>query len=62
MELHQQGADILLQDGAGCTLLHHAVQVGSKEVVQYLIDHGETLMHIGAEYMYSDMYSVGTKS
>uniref|UniRef100_A0A7N6B245 Diacylglycerol kinase n=1 Tax=Anabas testudineus TaxID=64144 RepID=A0A7N6B245_ANATE len=38
MELHQQGADVLLQDAAGCTLLHHAVQVGSKEIVQYLID------------------------
>lgn len=42
MELHQQGADVLLQDAAGCTLLHHAVQVGSKEIVQYLIDSGET--------------------
>ena len=40
MELHQQAADILLQDAAGCTLLHHAVQVGSKEILKYLIDNG----------------------
>ncbi|KAF3706017.1 Diacylglycerol kinase zeta [Channa argus] len=37
LELHQQGADLLLQDQAGCTLLHHAVQAGSKDIVQYLI-------------------------
>uniref|UniRef100_A0A4W6BSN4 Diacylglycerol kinase n=1 Tax=Lates calcarifer TaxID=8187 RepID=A0A4W6BSN4_LATCA len=42
MELHQQGADILLQDAAGCTLLHHAVQVGNKDIVKYLIDHAPT--------------------
>ncbi|KAF7650469.1 hypothetical protein LDENG_00125470 [Lucifuga dentata] len=38
MELHQQGADILLQDGGGCTLLHHAVEAGSKEIIKYLTD------------------------
>uniref|UniRef100_H3D8B5 Diacylglycerol kinase n=1 Tax=Tetraodon nigroviridis TaxID=99883 RepID=H3D8B5_TETNG len=38
MELHQQAADILLQDAAGCTLLHHAVEAGSKEILKYLID------------------------
>uniref|UniRef100_A0A3B4Y0I8 Uncharacterized protein n=1 Tax=Seriola lalandi dorsalis TaxID=1841481 RepID=A0A3B4Y0I8_SERLL len=42
MELHQQGADLLLQDAAGCTLLHHAVRVESKEIVKYLIDHGKS--------------------
>lgn len=41
MELHQQGADFLLQDAAGCTLLHHAVEAGGKEVLKYLIDNGE---------------------
>lgn len=41
MELHQQAADILLQDAAGCTLLHHAVEAGSKEILKYLIDNGE---------------------
>uniref|UniRef100_A0A3Q3XDY5 Diacylglycerol kinase n=1 Tax=Mola mola TaxID=94237 RepID=A0A3Q3XDY5_MOLML len=59
--LHQQAADILLQDAAGCTLLHHAVQVGSKEILKYLIDNvptshlditeretGETALHKAA--------------
>uniref|UniRef100_A0A3Q1B806 Diacylglycerol kinase n=1 Tax=Amphiprion ocellaris TaxID=80972 RepID=A0A3Q1B806_AMPOC len=40
-ELHQQGADILLQDADGCTLLHHAVEVGCKDIVKYLIENGE---------------------
>uniref|UniRef100_A0A3Q3X779 Diacylglycerol kinase n=1 Tax=Mola mola TaxID=94237 RepID=A0A3Q3X779_MOLML len=46
MELHQQAADILLQDAAGCTLLHHAVQVGSKEILKYLIDNELTFPDI----------------
>lgn len=41
MELHQQGANFLLQDAAGCTLLHHAVEAGKKEVLKYLIDNGK---------------------
>ncbi|KAM3870041.1 diacylglycerol kinase zeta [Diretmus argenteus] len=61
IDLHQQGADILLQDRGGCTLLHHAVDVGSKEIVKYLIDNvptshlditeketGETALHKAA--------------
>lgn len=61
MELHQQGADFLLQDAAGCTLLHHAVEAGGKEVLKYLIDNvptshldvteketGETALHKAA--------------
>uniref|UniRef100_A0A1A7YEI5 Diacylglycerol kinase n=1 Tax=Iconisemion striatum TaxID=60296 RepID=A0A1A7YEI5_9TELE len=59
--LHQQGADLLLQDANGHTLLHHAVQTGSKDIVRYLIDHvpmchldltetetGETALHQAA--------------
>eukprot|EP00064_Thunnus_orientalis_P025944 superscaffoldBa00014568_g26387 len=38
MELQQQGANLLLQDAAGCTLLHHAVEAGSKDIIKYLID------------------------
>uniref|UniRef100_A0A8C6PPN8 Diacylglycerol kinase n=1 Tax=Nothobranchius furzeri TaxID=105023 RepID=A0A8C6PPN8_NOTFU len=38
--LHQQGADLLLQDAEGHTLLHHSVQTGSKDIVRYLIDNG----------------------
>nr|XP_019933554.1 PREDICTED: diacylglycerol kinase zeta-like [Paralichthys olivaceus] len=61
MALHQQGADILLRDDAGCTLLHHAVQVGSTDIVKYLVDNvptshldvtekdtGETALHMAA--------------
>uniref|UniRef100_A0AAQ5X738 Diacylglycerol kinase n=1 Tax=Amphiprion ocellaris TaxID=80972 RepID=A0AAQ5X738_AMPOC len=60
-ELHQQGADILLQDADGCTLLHHAVEVGCKDIVKYLIENvptshldvteketGETALHKAA--------------
>ncbi|XP_072290576.1 diacylglycerol kinase zeta-like isoform X1 [Eucyclogobius newberryi] len=61
MAQHQQGADLLLQDQGGCTLLHHAVDVGSKEIIKYLIDNvptshldvteketGETALHKAA--------------
>ncbi|XP_047241564.1 diacylglycerol kinase zeta isoform X2 [Girardinichthys multiradiatus] len=60
-ELHQQGADLALQDADGCTLLHHAVQIGSKDIVKYLIENvptsyldltetetGETALHKAA--------------
>uniref|UniRef100_UPI0037E92CBB diacylglycerol kinase zeta isoform X2 n=1 Tax=Semicossyphus pulcher TaxID=241346 RepID=UPI0037E92CBB len=61
MELHQQGAELLLQDAAGCTLLHHAVEAGSKEILKYIVDNvpashlditeretGETALHKAA--------------
>uniref|UniRef100_A0A3Q3JK47 Diacylglycerol kinase n=1 Tax=Monopterus albus TaxID=43700 RepID=A0A3Q3JK47_MONAL len=48
MEFHQQGADVLLQDAAGRTLLHHAVQARSKDMVKYLIANGETALHKAA--------------
>ncbi|KAM9493733.1 diacylglycerol kinase zeta isoform 3-T3 [Clarias gariepinus] len=41
-ELHKQGADLCVQDSAGRTLLHHAVDVGSKEIVRYIIDNAPT--------------------
>ncbi|KAM4553152.1 diacylglycerol kinase zeta isoform 2-T2 [Fundulus diaphanus] len=60
-ELHQQGAGLVLQDADGCTLLHHAVQTGSKDIVKYLIENvptthldltetetGETALHKAA--------------
>lgn len=31
------------RDPQSRTLLHHAVSTGSKEVVRYLLDHGELL-------------------
>uniref|UniRef100_A0A3B4EIT4 Diacylglycerol kinase n=1 Tax=Pygocentrus nattereri TaxID=42514 RepID=A0A3B4EIT4_PYGNA len=42
MELHKQGADLCMQDSAGRTLLHHAVDVASKEIVKYIIDNAPT--------------------
>uniref|UniRef100_A0A665UM97 Diacylglycerol kinase n=1 Tax=Echeneis naucrates TaxID=173247 RepID=A0A665UM97_ECHNA len=42
VELHQRGAELQLQDAAGWTLLHHAVQAGTKDMVKYLIDHVPT--------------------
>uniref|UniRef100_A0A3P9IXT0 Diacylglycerol kinase n=1 Tax=Oryzias latipes TaxID=8090 RepID=A0A3P9IXT0_ORYLA len=55
-ELHQQGADLLLQDPDGCTLLHYAVKAGDKDIVKYLIDNdaplscfrGATVLHKAA--------------
>lgn len=36
------------RDEQSRTLLHHAVSTGSKDVVRYLLDHGE-LGHQGAQ-------------
>uniref|UniRef100_G3NYR4 Diacylglycerol kinase n=1 Tax=Gasterosteus aculeatus aculeatus TaxID=481459 RepID=G3NYR4_GASAC len=49
-ELHQQGADLLLQDQDGCTLLHRAVTAGSEEILKYLIQHAapDTALHKAA--------------
>ncbi|KAM6937331.1 diacylglycerol kinase zeta isoform 3-T3 [Xenentodon cancila] len=62
-ELHQQGANILQQDEDGYTLLHHAVEAGSKDIVKYLIENvptshlditekaiGETALHKAATF------------
>ncbi|XP_041131570.1 diacylglycerol kinase iota-like isoform X3 [Polyodon spathula] len=60
-ELHKLGGDLMVQDSMGWTLLHHAVTVGSKEIVRYIIDNappeildltekvnGETALHKAA--------------
>lgn len=39
-ELHLKGADLTTLDLSGCTLLHHAVSAGSKEMVRYILDNG----------------------
>uniref|UniRef100_A0A672R2P4 Diacylglycerol kinase n=1 Tax=Sinocyclocheilus grahami TaxID=75366 RepID=A0A672R2P4_SINGR len=46
-ELHKKGADLCVLDPVGCTLLHYAVEVGSKEIVRYIIDN-ETVLHKAA--------------
>ncbi|CAB1339630.1 unnamed protein product [Coregonus sp. 'balchen'] len=41
-ELHKLGADLSVQDHSGCTLLHYAVDTGSKETVKYILDNAPT--------------------
>ncbi|RXN23836.1 diacylglycerol kinase zeta-like protein [Labeo rohita] len=38
VQIHKEGANLLVQDRFGCTLLHHAVVIGSKDIVKYIID------------------------
>uniref|UniRef100_A0AAQ4QYM0 Diacylglycerol kinase n=1 Tax=Gasterosteus aculeatus aculeatus TaxID=481459 RepID=A0AAQ4QYM0_GASAC len=62
-ELHLKGADLTVLDCSGCSLLHHAVDTGSKEMVRYILDNaaykscspslplttsGETVLHRAA--------------
>ncbi|XP_024917971.1 diacylglycerol kinase zeta-like isoform X3 [Cynoglossus semilaevis] len=60
-ELHQKGADLTVLDQSDCSLLHHAVSTGSKEMVRYILDnapndlldvteklYGETVLHRAA--------------
>uniref|UniRef100_A0A8C0KYL3 Diacylglycerol kinase n=1 Tax=Canis lupus dingo TaxID=286419 RepID=A0A8C0KYL3_CANLU len=46
-ELHRAGGDLMHRDEQSRTLLHHAVSTGSKEVVRYLLDHGDPSFHSG---------------
>ncbi|XP_032895097.1 diacylglycerol kinase zeta isoform X1 [Amblyraja radiata] len=59
--LQKSGADLLVRDSLGRTLLHHAVSEGNKEIVKYIIDNaspeildltekenGETVLHKAA--------------
>ncbi|XP_026094426.1 diacylglycerol kinase zeta-like isoform X2 [Carassius auratus] len=61
VQMHEEGADLLVQDRFGRSLLHHAVVSGSKEIVKYIIDNapvcildvtekstGETALHKAA--------------
>ncbi|XP_019723667.1 diacylglycerol kinase zeta isoform X1 [Hippocampus comes] len=60
-ELHEKGCDLTCVDESGCSLLHHAVSAGSKEMVRFILDnapkdlidktediHGETVLHRAA--------------
>ncbi|XP_067849775.1 diacylglycerol kinase zeta isoform X2 [Heptranchias perlo] len=60
-ELQKSGADLMVRDSVGRTLLHHAVNVGSKEIVKFILDNaspeildlterenGETVLHKAA--------------
>uniref|UniRef100_A0A673A0T7 Diacylglycerol kinase n=1 Tax=Sphaeramia orbicularis TaxID=375764 RepID=A0A673A0T7_9TELE len=40
-QMHQKGADLTLRDQSGCSLLHHAVDTGSKEMVRYILDNAD---------------------
>uniref|UniRef100_A0A672ME29 Diacylglycerol kinase n=1 Tax=Sinocyclocheilus grahami TaxID=75366 RepID=A0A672ME29_SINGR len=61
VQMREEGANLLVQDRFGRTLLHHAVVLGSKEIVRYIIDNapacildvtekstGETALHKAA--------------
>lgn len=61
VQMHEEGVSLLVQDRFGCTLLHHAVVSGSKNIVKYLTDNapacildvtekstGETALHKAA--------------
>uniref|UniRef100_A0A671PUF0 Diacylglycerol kinase n=1 Tax=Sinocyclocheilus anshuiensis TaxID=1608454 RepID=A0A671PUF0_9TELE len=61
VQMREEGANLLVQDRFGHTLLHHAVVLGSKEIVKYIIDNapacildvtekstGETALHKAA--------------
>uniref|UniRef100_A0A673JF66 Diacylglycerol kinase n=1 Tax=Sinocyclocheilus rhinocerous TaxID=307959 RepID=A0A673JF66_9TELE len=43
VQMREEGANLLVQDRFGRTLLHHAVVLGSKEIVKYIIDNGVSL-------------------
>ncbi|KAM4722343.1 LOW QUALITY PROTEIN: diacylglycerol kinase zeta [Rhinophrynus dorsalis] len=58
---HKAGGSLTMRDAGGCTLLHHAINSGSKEIVKYIIEHapaeildvaesknGETGLHLAA--------------
>ncbi|XP_067902067.1 diacylglycerol kinase zeta isoform X6 [Heterodontus francisci] len=60
-ELQKSAADLMVRDSEGRTLLYHAVTVGSKEIVKYILDNaspeildltekenGETVLHKAA--------------
>uniref|UniRef100_A0A8D0GD55 Diacylglycerol kinase n=1 Tax=Sphenodon punctatus TaxID=8508 RepID=A0A8D0GD55_SPHPU len=60
-ELHEAGGDLMVRDSSGQTVLHHAVKLGSKEIVKYIIENappeildateeenGETSLHQAA--------------
>ncbi|XP_078076545.1 diacylglycerol kinase zeta isoform X2 [Mustelus asterias] len=60
-ELQKSGADLMMRDPEGRTLLYHAVTVGSKEIVKYILENaspeildltekenGETVLHKAA--------------
>ncbi|XP_065147564.1 diacylglycerol kinase zeta isoform X3 [Paramisgurnus dabryanus] len=38
VKIHEEGANLLVQDRFGCTLLHYAVDIGNKEIVKYIIE------------------------
>uniref|UniRef100_H2S4D1 Diacylglycerol kinase n=1 Tax=Takifugu rubripes TaxID=31033 RepID=H2S4D1_TAKRU len=39
-ELHTKGTDLTSLDESGCSLLHHAVHTGCKEMVRFILDNG----------------------
>ncbi|XP_072303889.1 diacylglycerol kinase zeta-like isoform X2 [Eucyclogobius newberryi] len=45
-ELHSKGAELIILDQSGCSLLHHAVNAGSKEVVSFIVNNAPSLLDV----------------
>ncbi|XP_055083499.1 diacylglycerol kinase zeta-like isoform X1 [Periophthalmus magnuspinnatus] len=45
-ELHSKGADLTVLDQSGCSILHHAVSTGSKEMVSYVMKNAPSLLDV----------------
>uniref|UniRef100_A0AAV2L9K5 Uncharacterized protein n=1 Tax=Knipowitschia caucasica TaxID=637954 RepID=A0AAV2L9K5_KNICA len=45
-ELHLKGADLSALDQSGCSILHHAVDSGSKETVSYIVKNAPNLLDV----------------
>ncbi|XP_041822246.1 diacylglycerol kinase zeta-like isoform X2 [Chelmon rostratus] len=53
-EMHLKGADLTTLDLSGCSLLHHAVSTGSKEMVRYILDNAPTDLLDVTEKLYGE--------
>uniref|UniRef100_A0A672J1F7 Diacylglycerol kinase n=1 Tax=Salarias fasciatus TaxID=181472 RepID=A0A672J1F7_SALFA len=54
-ELHRAGAELSVLDQSGCSLLHHAVNTGNKEMVRFILDNGSSTQTINDENVFSEL-------
>lgn len=45
-ELHSKGLDLTVLDQSGCSILHHAVSTGSKEMVSFIVKNAPSLLDV----------------
>ncbi|KAK7893579.1 hypothetical protein WMY93_022731 [Mugilogobius chulae] len=50
-ELHSKGADLTVLDQSGCSILHHAVSVRSKDMVSYILDKAPSLLDVADTHL-----------